>query len=91
MLACLVSFFLFPVTVLPKISLILFLNEKLRKTAVNPPNFLGLSKNVHQSGCSCTCEKFLYGHFVNTEFAPIERGVSSVNDLMPLTYTLEVE
>ena len=46
MLACLVSFFLFPVTVLPKISLILFLNEKLRKTAVNPPNFLGFGKNI---------------------------------------------
>jgi hypothetical protein len=47
MLACLVSFFqLIPVTALPKISLILFLNEKLRKTAVNPPKFLGFVKNI---------------------------------------------
>jgi hypothetical protein len=46
MLACSVSFFLFPVKFLPKISPILFLNEKLRKTAVNPPNFLGFGKNI---------------------------------------------
>jgi hypothetical protein len=42
MSACFVSFILFPVTVFPKISPILFLNGKLRKTAVNPPNFWAL-------------------------------------------------
>ena len=47
MSACFVSFILFPVTVYPKISPILFLNGKLRKTAVNLPNFWVLVKISH--------------------------------------------